>query len=797
VSHPRSRRDGSYVVEGAGLPSGSTLGGPDLCVVLKGNGTIERIVSLAAGAEIFSGVGMRHWETTMGIHLEANDERFVLRPHSQEHQYRLGDHVHVSETTFVLDGGFESPAACYIVARIKNTGPRRLSIASVLFARIAVRMTDADVHARYDEQCRALIVWNGNGAPCARAVAASIPPASWSVTTNHARAVDDRWNGTFDETIDVRGSDPLGVLHLEHSLEPEAEVAYDFVCAALPAGAESATEVLAALPASADALAATAARYREALDRSCLLCPQRQVDLGVLWSKANQLRVMRRTPTGLGFTNDPGRSNAMVGRDAAWFVHGCDWMEPPFSLALLRGFASRQERDGKIVEWYDLRSGETHDDALDVNDDTPLFILAVYHHAVTTGDRTILTELYPTAARAAEQLLAHRDERGLVWCSSKGTGARGIAGWRNIIEGYRISGATTELNSETYGALRRLALMAGRLGEENEGDRWDRAAAELHDAIERHLRNPENGLYHLAIDVDGTIRSDLTCDVVFPVVFGVCDDVTGSRIVARLRQRDFWTEAGLRTVPRGAPEYSPTNESGLLGGVWVAVTFWFAFAAAKFVPDVMGAALETSFAHYARDPQQTNTVPGQFSEWLHGETLANQGMMLSPWFAPRYLWAAVEGAAGLEPRFGRSRLTPRIPAQWNWLAMRNVMLGGQPTTWVVVRGARTRILATADFESDLEVERFEHDVTSDVRVEGHDVALVALDDGRRVLVFLGNRESHTVTVAIARDGILSERALVRRFEGLLDLWCDEREARSTSPVPVTLERGGFALFEFV
>jgi len=35
--------------------------------------------------------------------------------------------------------------------------------------------------------------------------------------------------------------------------------------------------------------------------------------------------------------------------------------------------------------------------------------------------------------------------------------------------------------------------------------------------------------------------------------------------------------------------------------------------------------------------KSTNTVPGQFSEWLHGETLVNQGMMLSPWFPPRYL----------------------------------------------------------------------------------------------------------------------------------------------------------------
>ncbi len=61
----------------------------------------------------------------------------------------------------------------------------------------------------------------------------------------------------------------------------------------------------------------------------------------------------------------------------------------------------------------------------------------------------------------------------------------------------------------------------------------------------------------------------------------------------------------------------------------------------------MAHALSTSFRHYSRDPLRNNTVPGQFSEWLHGETLVNQGMMLSPWFPPRYLWAAIEGVTGV------------------------------------------------------------------------------------------------------------------------------------------------------
>ena len=793
---PRVERDGSYVVGDDGLPAGSTLGGPDLCVTLKGNGTIDAVRSLRAGAVLLSALGIRHWDTRTGVHLQRSDGRFHLQPESQTQRYRLGGRLEVEETVFVLDDGVPDAAACYVTAHIRNGGTRTVELASIAFARIAATMTGADVEARFEPALRALVIWNREGAPCARAVTASCDPASWAVTSDHARSVADRWGGPFSRAIDAAGTDPLGVLHLSHALPPQSEARYHLAIVALPDGPESAARVLRGLPTPDDALRATRSRYARAIARSVVLTPQRDVELGVRWAKANMLRVLRDTPTGRAFTNDPGRSNACVGRDAAWFVHGCDWMEPATSLELLRGFARCQESDGKIVEWYDLRSGATHDDGLDDNDDTPLFVMAVWHHVAASGDRAALAELYPAAARAGNQLLAHRDAKGLVWCSAHGTGARGIVGWRNIIDGYRISGATTELNSECYAALRRLGDLAAALGHEDEAARWRAEAEALRAAIETHLRNPENGLYYLCIDVDGRPRSEVTSDLVFPVVFGVSDDETSARIIARLREEDFWTRAGLRTVPRDAPEYGPAAAHGLLGGVWVAVTFWYAFAAAKFVPDVMADALALSFSHYARDPRATNTVPGQFSEWLHGETLANQGMLLSPWFPPRYLWAAIEGACGLELGIDRVRVAPHIPAGWSWIAARDVPLRGYACTWVVLRTGGLRILATREVESEHEVERFDRDVTPLVVVEGEDVAVVALERDDRITVFLGNREAHTVTVAVVREGVLAGRAAIRRFEGLQQRWCACEGAPDAPSVPVTLPRGGFALVEF-
>lgn len=786
---PRVAPDGSYVVADGALPAGSTLGGDDLCVVLKGNGDVETIRSLRAGATLVSGLGVRHWDAAASIRLAPRRGEYVLGPHLHEHRYELADDVLVERRVVVHDEG-EGPPACYVALRLRNRGRRHVRLATVAFASIAATPVEHDLAVRFVDELRAVVVEDRRRRGTARAFVSSAAPASWQVGCDHARAVEDRWDGPLPGTIDAGGSDPLAILHVAHELAPGEEHEHWF--AVVACGEADPEDAVRALAGATAAERAARERYARALARTVVLTPSRIVERGVRWAKANMLRVMRRAPTGPGFTNDPGRSSACVGRDAAWFVHGCDYVDPAFSLGLLRGFAARQERDGKIVEWYDLRTGKTHDDGLDVNDDTPLFVLGVWHHAAVTGDRDAAAELYPAAVRAGEQLLAHRDERGLVWCKARGTGARGIAGWRNVIDGYRISGATTEVNSEAYAAFRRLAELARALGRAAEAARWDEEAGALRAAIETHLRNPDNGLYLLAIDVDGRRRTEVTADLVFPLICGVSDRDTSARIVARLRERDFWTRAGVRTIPRDAPEYDPAGASGLLGGVWVAVTFWYAFGAARFVPDVMAEALETSFAHYARDPRRTNTVPGQFSEWLHGETLANHGMMLSPWFPPRYLWAAVEGACGLVPALDTPRIAPNVPPGWSWLAVRDVPVHGAEASWFVGRFPELRVFAAGPVSSELPLERYDRDVTAGVRVDGDGVAVVALARDDEIVVFLGNRDPHTAPAAVRLDDALAGRRIQRRFDSLEGRWTDVAGGDETA-IPISLARGGFAL----
>ncbi len=785
--------DGGYQIADGGLPVGSTLGGNRLCVTLLANGSIDAVHSVQSGKTIVRDIDVHHYDAGSGLRLTRSRGTFTLEPESQTHRYLLGGAVKVEKLTFVL-GGATALDACYIVLRMRNEGAGAATIDSLVVARLKSSFED-EIEASWHDDTGALLVASTGKSKAARALLCSVPPQSWTVTEDHARVLAERWAGAFDERVDVAGDDPLGVIHVRTRIEPQSLATVWVAVVELEGAAATGLEaVQRRLPSAEAAHAATQRHYRTLLDNTVMLSPVENINVGLHWAKANMIRVMRQTPTGPGFTNDPGRSTSCVGRDAAWFVYGCDWLEPRFSAALLRGFAARQEADGKIVEYYDLRTGRTCDDGLNVNDDTALFALSVSHHALATRDAAFLEELYPAARRAVEQLLANRDERGLVFCRARGTGSRGIVGWRNIIKDYRLSGATTELNSEAYAALQRMAVLATILGRDLDADRYAREAEILRAAIERHLRNPANGLYYLNISIDGRPRSALSADLVFPVVFGVADDETSARIVQRLRQADFWTDAGIRTVPRDAPEYGPVRGDGLLGGVWVAVTFWYAFAAARFVPEIMAEALEKTFAHYACDPSATNTVPGQFSEWLHGDTLANEGMMLSPWFPPRYVWAAIEGAGGLELQPGRARITPRLPPDWMWLAVRNVPFGGSTLSWFACRMDRMRLFATASVESPLSTEAYDRDVTSEIDVDGENVEIAAFARDREVVVFFGNRLAFTSTAAVRGGGAVAGLRPRRRYESLHGRWVeleDEGDAYL-----VTIGRGSFALVEF-
>lgn len=790
-----------YDIADTQMAAGSTLGSPKATMIVKATGAIEKIYSADIGLEMFGTVFLNHWDDRTGTPLGALPGTFRIHPEHQEHVFYLSNGVRVHEDLFVLSGqpvgNAVDPPAAYYDIELYNDTQKSIEISTYAFAQLRGN-TPRGIASSYSRKYRAIVAWNKDDTNLARIIGSSVEPASYEVKANNGIENQPRSPGMLSDTTLESDGEPMAVMQFSHKLEPGERARFHLILSFSNRGRVGVRREYAKCPDAVAALARTRSYYSRVLNRSVVICPDERVNRGVLWAKANMLRTQSFAPTGWCFVNDPTRSNNSVGRDTAWFAYGADYITPEFSRESLLWYAEHLEKSGMVVEYYDIRTGKTADYKLNINDNTPLLILAMWHHYNASGDMAFLKRIYPHALTAARYILSQRNKQGLVWCTAEGTSDWGIVGWRNVIKNYRLSGATTEVNSECYAALHTISHMALVLKKHDDAAAFKKAAADLRKAINTHLLDPETYLYYLNIDLDGSKRTDCTADMVFPVMFGVADDEVAARIIGRLSSEEFWTSAGIRTVPRTAVNYGPTHGYGLLGGVWVGVSFWYAFAAARFNPALMAHSLATSFQHYSSDPRRNNTVPGQFSEWLHGETLVNQGMMLSPWFPPRYLWAAIEGAAGLDISAGTASVNPRLAPEWQWMGVSNVPFRGKHLTWFAVRLPEVQLYGNFRFDRSTTCIEYETDVSSHVDTIGDAVTSIALQKGDSLVVFLGNTSAHTIATAVTVDLPLSGSYSVKAFNSLRRAWVDQDAldgAALRRGVAVELDGQGFCVLE--
>ncbi len=808
----------SYQVPDNALEMGASLGNRSLWVNTKGTGAVERVFSVEIGQTLlgamaicYASAGHHPFERTdrdskvrispdVGLR-PALPGTFEIHPAYQRHRFTIAGFVQVTETVFLPLTGEDDPPVVYQTVELRNAGTFAQDLRAFGFARLRGG-TAGDVRARYDADLRALVAHNASQPRAVRVYGLTEAPSGYATSFDFGRVYDLLHLGPLDNDTSAAG-DILGCLQYDVHLEAGDTCSFAFVTAVSGRGEEAAVDAYSAAVNDAEALARTLDFLAGVLEHGRVLTPDRVINDGALWSKVNMLRVMARYPQGPAFTNEPGVSSNVVGRDAAWFVYGNDHFLPDFSRSLLDAFAARQYENGKIPEYYSALDGHAEDYGLNINDDTPLFILAVNHHYRSTGDLDWLRGIYPAVSKAARYIVAQEDERGLVFCSARDPRGNvwAIAGWRNVIPNYSLNGAVTEINAECAAALRSAGHLAENLGRpEAEAQEFFGAAAALRQAMDRYLLNPQNGIYYLNIDADGNIHTDVTGDEIFPVMFRVCDEEVGFRVISRLNSPDFWTDAGLRTASQHDPLYDPFACVGLIGGVWPGLTWWYAFAAARYHPDFMVRALRSSFEHYAANPKTNNTVPGQFSEWFDGESLVNRGMRLSPWEPPRFLWAAVEGVCGLMLTPGLPRINPLIPHRWKWVALRQLPYHGRLVSYVVARhGEHFHVYADCDVQTPHRKEVYDEDISARVRASATMAEVVALRRAGEVLVFIGNSAAQTIVVPIDLVDILDGQARydLRIYNSERDAWEAARNepGQVLASLAVPIEENGFRAIE--
>jgi hypothetical protein len=807
-----------YEVADSELGPGASLGNGHTWVNTGTDGRIHTFFSTEVGEEVAGPLLVRYASPEArvtshggprceegGVPLEAvGTGRFVLHPAYQRHLFDLPGAVSVEETVFVPRGeagfGGDTCVAYYFVELLNHgDGPRALN--AYAFARLGGTRRAPVMRAEYDAVLGALFASEEGNADWMRTLAATAEPTGFAATDDFGRLYDTELIPPLGDSTEATG-DVMGCLELALRLEPGQTERFAFILAFTPEGEEAARRDLATLREADEIFQASLAYLSEELAACHVMTPDRVINEGALWSKVNMLRVLAHYPEGESFTNEPGVSSNVVARDAVWFIYGCDHFRPETSRRLLDALVRFQYDDGNVPEYYDARTGRVEDYGLNINDATPLFVLAVNHHVRSTGDLDYLESVYDAVARASRYILSQRDERGLVVCRADGVEVWGICSWRNVIPGYRINGAVTEINAECAAALRAMGHMAENVGRDEDHDYFYGAAMALTDAINEHLLDADRQLYLLNIDTEGRRHTDVTGDEVFPVLFRVAEEEVAFRIIRRLNSPDFWTPAGLRTVSRGDPLYDPARYVGLLGGVWPGATWWYAFAAARYHPEFMVKALHASYEHYNRHPRVFNTVPGQFSEWFDGESLINRGMRLSPWEPPRFLWAAVEGICGLMVSPGEPGIRPLLPPEWKWSAAVGVCYhGGRLTAFAGRRAGALHIYANTGFQTSGPKEVLERDVTDRVRTAHPATHPVALAGDGRIIVAVGSCSEEGVSTMVELRALLDEGAgyRVRHYASERDDWSPAETApgRDLAALGIRIEPQGYHLIELV
>jgi hypothetical protein len=747
----------AYVLHESETPYGLLLGNLKTYAQSTAKGGVRGLWDADTDQIIFGThhIAYRLGDRTFFPHQIERDLTFL--PYAQISEFTLEHRVHVTEAFYVPFGaGFDRAVSFVVDVTLYNPGAQEVEVALFPWAMLVGQRfygePEHEVRAWNDGRfiCSKNLEtggerwWGGSRAPAAvqlslreqvlleamrRATLATedSPQTLGDVTPQQAELVSRRIFGAFEYRIAVAPG-------ARESLR--LAVVYD------KGGTERSRPVLESLIRDQRALHDTQGYFTQRLADARFLTPSPEISRGMAWAKANMLRIVKEYPHGWGATNSPP-SDILVSRDTSWLVHGFDYFWPEFSRNALEVFNRAMEDSGLMVEYVRGVSGYKTDYDLNINDDTPLHLIAMLHHYNATLDDEWVRRHSAMIVKLADYMLTQRDDHGLICCRAKGVDLYGISSWRNIIPYYTLDGAVTEINAEAVFALEAAAMLCAVVGDNDHWERYGNEAQRMREAMMDFLYNDDTGAFVLNYDQEGNYQDNFTADEIFPVLFNIADEPQRRAILARLQEADFVTPVGLRTISTADAWYFPSYGFGLLGGIWPDLTLWCSVALARNgMTDAAVHFLSVSYAAMEGGSPR-NTVPGEFAEWFDGGSLSNRGMYLSPWTGAKYLWAVAETVGGLNGyrTSGRPHLAPLRPKGWQWVAAARVHWGGRRCTYVVdlqndtIYGDMPELSAEEPFTCIYAG----RDVSDEVTTSPVEVGALAFEDEHgAVRIFVGN-----------------------------------------------------------
>jgi mannosylglycerate hydrolase MGH1-like protein len=767
----------AYVLPEAQTPYGLLLGNFKSYAQSTAKGGVRGLWDADTDQIIFGThqVAYRLRELKQTIFPHQITREFTFLPYAQISEFTLADRLHVTEAFYVPHGPQHECAVSFVIdITLYNPGGTPIEVAAFPWALLVGQRfygePEHEVHASVEgdyicsknQQTGAERWWGGSMSPHASVVGVREQVMLHSMRLGSLRP-DEHLEEVTPQLAECVSRRIFGAFEYRITVPPGSREALRLAVVFHKDGCEKSRPVLEQLLHDPKALHETQRYYAVKLRDARFICPSPAISRAVVWARANMLRVIKSYPNGWGSTNSPP-SDILVSRDTSWFVHGFDYFLPRFSRDAIEVFNKFADESGEMIEYVRGVSGFKTSYDLNINDDTPLHLIAMLHHYNATLDDQWVREWFPLICKIADYMLTQRDKNGLIFCRAGGVDMFGISSWRNIIPYYTLDGAVTEINAEAVFALDAAAMLAAVVGDNDRWSQYSRESQALRQAVMQYLYNDDTAAFVLNYDQQQNYQDNFTADEIFPVLFNVADAGQRRQILDRLCEADFETPVGIRTISTADAWYFPSHGFGLLGGVWPDLTLWFAVALAhNGSPDAAIKWLETIYDTMEAGAVR-NTVPGEFCEWFDGGSLTNRGMYLSPWTSAKYLWAVAETIGGLNGyrTSGRPHLVPARVKDWQWAAAGRVQWGGRSCTYLIDFN-RNHIYA--DMQELSAEEPFVciyagRDVSGEVTTSPVEVAAIAFEDEQgAVRVFLCNLQDQARHVSVEFRGFTERVAL--------------------------------------
>lgn len=421
-------------------------------------------------------------------------------------------------------------------------------------------------------------------------------------------------------------------------------------------------------------------RLREAL--LSVETPDPQFNLAFEWAKAALDKGMIDNPElGLGLVAGWGASGGGARPGFGWFFGG-DAAINSYAMtgygdfdsmrAAFKFLAKYQRADGKItheisqaaaqIKWFD-----EYPYAYYHADTTPLYIAAVYNLYRQSGDKQFITDLWETLKKAYQFCLDNdSDGDGILENSKAGLGASELGSLLNDLQQDIYLAAT---NTEASLAMRELSAAMG--------DQELRAVADerykkASNAINERYWDTQVNRYAYALTKSGKLNSEITAWTSVPLFFGQFDAKRTGETLDTLASAQLSSDWGARMLSNASPAYDPIAYNN--GGVWPFLTGFVAAGEYRYARHHSGFQHLRQLAHLTFAQAQgvhPEILSGDFYRPLD-ESVPHQLFSSSAIITP-----LIRGLLGLtiDALNRELRVAPQLPASWDKLKARNLLLG--------------------------------------------------------------------------------------------------------------------------